>query len=230
MNESDSILIKYMVESFDHSQPVSKKYESKPFITISRDFGCQANTIARMLKEEFQKKGQKWSILNKEIIMESARKLEMDPRQVKEISESTDRTVMDEVLSALSQKYYKSDRKIRQTIASVVSSAAIDGNTIIVGRAGAAITQGLTPSIHIKLFAPIEWRLASLMQRYHANREHMMKQITSTDLSRHKMFSQVMKGTENVNELYDLHVNCSKLTHQQIVAVIMQLAEEKFRK
>jgi len=58
----------------------------------------------------------------------------------------------------------------------------------------------------------------------------MMKQITSTDLSRHKMFSQVMKGTENVNELYDLHVNCSKLTHQQIVAVIMQLAEEKFRK
>jgi hypothetical protein len=103
--ESDSLLIKYMVESFDRNQPLQKKNEGGSFITISRDYGCQANLLARMLKEEFQKKGMKWSILNKEIIMESAKKLDMDPRQVQNISESTDRTLMDEVLSALTTKY-----------------------------------------------------------------------------------------------------------------------------
>ncbi|MGE5318418.1 MAG: AAA family ATPase, partial [Chloroflexota bacterium] len=175
------------------------------------------------------KKGQRWSILNKEIIMESAKVLEMDPRQVQEISESTDRTVMDEVLAALSTKYYKSDRRIRQTISSVVTSAANEGYTIIVGRGGAAITKGMQPSINIKLYAPLEWRLQSLMKRYHATREHVMKEITSIDYKRHKMVTQILKGSENSGEIYDLQINCSTVNHRQIVAMIVRLIEERFK-
>lgn len=229
MTDNVNLLIKYMVESFDQSQPVQKKKESSPFITISREYGCQANLLAAMIKEELEKGGQKWSILNKEIIMESAKMLEMEPRKVKDISESTDRTLMDEVLSALSTKYYKSDRKIRQTISSVVTSAANEGHTIIVGRGGAAVTKGMHPSIHIRLFAPIEWRLQSLMKRYHATREHMMKEITSIDYKRHRMLSQILKGAENSDEIYDLHINCSTISHQQIVAMVIKLVEERFK-
>lgn len=228
MMESDSLLIKYMVESFDRNQPLQKKKEGGPFITISRDYGCQANTLARMLRDEFEKEGQKWSILNKEIIMESAKKLDMDPRLVQTISESTDRTLMDEVLSALTTKYYKSDRKIRQTIGMVISSAAMEGNAIIVGRGGAALTRDMHPSLHIKLYAPIEWRLQTLMGRYHATREHMLKEITSIDFKRHRMLAQILKGSENVDDLYDLHINCSTVNHKQIVAMVLKLAEERF--
>lgn len=227
--ESDSLLIKYMVESFDRNQPLQKKKEGAPFITISRDYGCQANLLARMLKEEFQMKGLKWSILNKEIIMESAKKLDMEPRQVQNISESTDRGLMDEVLSALTTKYYKSDRKVRQTIGMVISSAAMEGNAIIVGRGGVAITRDMHPSLHIKLYAPIEWRLQTLMSRYHASREHMMKEINSIDLKRHRMISQILKGSENIDNLYDLHINCSTVNHKQIVAMVMKLIEERFK-
>ncbi|HLO92255.1 MAG TPA: cytidylate kinase-like family protein [Lentimicrobium sp.] len=229
MAEKDNLFLKYMVESFDLNQPVFKKKDSLPFITISRDFGCQANLLAKMLKDELDKKGQRWSILNKEIIMESAKVLEMDPRQVQEISESTDRTVMDEVLAALSTKYYKSDRRIRQTISSVVTSAANEGYTIIVGRGGAAITKGMQPSINIKLYAPLEWRLQSLMKRYHATREHVMKEITSIDYKRHKMVTQILKGSENSGEIYDLQINCSTVNHRQIVAMIVRLIEERFK-
>lgn len=229
MSENDNLFIRYMVESFDQNQQVVKKKESLPFITISREYGCQANLLAKMLKEALEAKGHKWAILNKEIIMESAKVLGMEPRRVQEISESTDRTVMDEVLSALSTKYYKSDRKIRQTIASVVTSAANEGYTIIVGRGGAAITRGMQPSLHIKLNAPLEWRLQSLMIRYHASREHMMKEITSIDYKRHRMLSQILKGSENTNELYDLQINCSTVSHKQIVAMIVKLIEERFK-
>jgi cytidylate kinase len=108
----------------------------------------------------------------------------------------------------------------------VVSSAAMVGNTIIVGRGGVAITRDMHPSLHIKLYAPIEWRLQTLMSRYHASREHMMKEINSIDLKRHRMVSQILKGSENVDNLYDLHINCSTVNHKQIVAMILKLAEE----
>lgn len=229
MVDNYNLLIKYMVDSFNENQPVQRKKESLPFITISRDYGCQANLLARMLKEELEKKGQQWTILNKEIIMESAKVLEMDPHKVNEISESTDRTVMDEVLSALSTKYYKSDRKIRQTVSSVVTAAANEGYTIFVGRGSAAITRGMQPSIHIRLYAPIEWRLQSLMKRYHATREHMMKEITTIDYKRHRMISQILKGAENTSEIYDLEINVSTINHKQMVAMIVRLIEERFK-
>lgn len=228
--DSKDLLIKYMVESFDQNHPSQIKSEGKPFITISRDHGCQGNTLAIMLRDELQRKGQKWNILNKEIIMESAKLLDMEPRRVKDISESVDRTLMDEVLRTLTTKYYKSDRKIRQTVSSVITSAASEGNAIIVGRAGAALTYGLQKSIHIKLFAPVEWRIQSLMSRYHASREHLVKDINSIDLKRHKLITSAYKGVDDIDMLYDIHFNTSTVTHQEIVAVVLRLIEERFKK
>ncbi len=225
---NDDLLIKYMVESFDSNQPSITQKERGPFITISREHGCQANLLARMLRDELQKKGKKWSILNKEIIMESAKKLDMDPRIVQNVSESVDRNMMDEVLAALATKYYKSDRRVRQTIAGVVTSAANSGNTIIVGRGGAAITQGMQPSIHIKLYAPFDWRVETLMNRYHAKREQILKEVTNLDYKRHRLLSNAVRGLEDNALLYDLQINCSTVSHRQIVNMILAMAEERF--
>ncbi len=218
-----------MVDSFDPEATQHTQAKSGPFITISRDYGCQANKLAQMLCDEFNKKGQKWSILNKEIIMEAAKKLDMEPREVMKIAESVDRTTMDEVLHALTTKYYKSDRKIRQTIASVITAAAAQGNTIIVGRGGVAITHKLQPSIHIKLSAPREWRLQVMMQRYHTSREHMMKELSSVDLKRHRLLASLTKGVENPDMLFDVEFNCSTLNLEQIASMVTALADIRFK-
>ena len=50
--------------------------------------------------------------------------------------------------------YYKSDLKIRTTIAKVIRKFANEGNAIIVGRGGVAITRDIPLSLHIFLEAP----------------------------------------------------------------------------
>lgn len=226
--DNKDLLIKYMVESFDHNHPSQLKPEGKPFITISRDHGCQGNTLAILLQDELLNRGQKWNILNKEIIKESAQLLDMEPRRVKDISESVDRTLMDEVLRTLTTKYYKSDRKIRRTVSSVISSAAAEGNAIIVGRAGAALTVGVKQSIHIRLYAPVEWRIQSLMSRYHASREQLVKEINNIDLKRYKLITSVIKNADDINMLYDIQFNTSTVSQQEIVAVVLRLIEKRF--
>lgn len=219
-----------MVESFNHDHQIIPKQQANPFITISREHGCQGNTLAILLREELQKRGQKWNILNKEIIMESAKLLDMEPRRVKDISESVDRTQMDEVLRTLTTKYYKSDRKIRKTVSSVVTAAANEGNAIIVGRAGAAYTFGLEHSLNIKLYAPMEWRIQSLMSRYHATREQLVKDINSIDLKRHKLISSAVKGVSDYNMLYDIQFNTSTVSHKEIVAMVIRVLDERMKK
>lgn len=225
----DNLLLKIMVERFEHKVSGNTLPDGhKPFITISREFGCQANMLAVMLKQELDTSSTSWRIMNKEIIQDAARDLHMDPAVINAIAGSSERTQMDEVLHALSSKFYKSDRKIRQTIASVVQSTAGSGHVIIVGRAGAAITRGMSPAIHIHLIAPMEWRLNSLIQRHGITREAAFKQLSETDLKRYKLIRDNVKGGESHENLYDLTLNCSMVSHNEMVKIIMKLAE--FRK
>jgi cytidylate kinase len=226
---NEDLLIKYMVESFNQHQPLPEQEKSPgPFITISRDFGCQANLLASMLQEELRKQKQEWTILNKEIISESAKKLGMEPRHVINISVGHERTHMDEVLRAISTKYYKTDQQVRKTIASVVEGAARKGNVIIVGRAGAAITLEIQPSLHIKLYAPTEWRITSLVSRFHALRENMAKEVAKTDRQRSRLTQMALKENMDVNNIYDLQINCSKVSHKQIIEMIIALMKDRF--
>lgn len=221
----ENLLLKLMAESFERKQAGGTGPEIRqPFITISREFGCQANLLADMLKKQLEKSGTSWKILNKEIIFEAAKELNLDPDKILSIAGSTDRTQLDEVIHALSSKYYKSDRKIRQTVASVVMNAAQVGHTIIVGRGGAAITHGLTPAIHIHLIAPIEWRLNSLMKRHNLKREEAFKQLTEIDHKRYKIFRDYVKWSESIEQLFDVTFNCSTVMHDEMVEMIMRLA------
>jgi len=222
----DNLLLKIMVESFNRKQTGEPEQTGqKPFITISREFGCQANPLAVMLKQELDKSGPIWRIVNKEIIHDAAHELSMDPEKIDAIvSRETARTQMDEVMHAMASKYYKSDRKIRQTVAIVVHNTAKSGHAIIVGRGGAAIARNMQPAIHIHLIAPVEWRLESLMERHGLKREEAYKQLTETDHKRYKLIRDNLKGMLPSEQLFDLTINCSQVTHPEIVAMILKLA------
>lgn len=224
----ENLLLKIMVDSFEHKLAAEPaKGDHKPFITISREFGCRANLLATMLKLELDKSGVHWRIVNKEIIQDAAHELNLAPAKIDSISGSSSRTQMDEVLHALSSKYYKSDRKIRQTVASVVSNTAFNGHVIIVGRGGAAVTRGMLPSIHIHLIAPVEWRLNSLMQRHGLKREEAFKKLSEIDHKRYKLIRDCLKGLEPTEQLFDITINCSMVNHQEMVDVIMKLASAR---
>jgi len=224
----ENLLQKLMAESFERKQAgVSKSNDILPFLTISREFGCQANLLATMLKEELDKGGKPWRIMNKEIIQNAAKELHMDSNIIGRIAEAFERTTIDEVLGALSSKYYKSDRKIRQTVAEVVLNTAQSGRAIIVGRGGAAVTRGIQPAIHVHLIAPIEWRLNSLMERYGLKREETLQQLTETDHKRYKLIRDSIKGIESVENLYDLTIDCHLVSHEEMVELIMKLANHR---
>jgi len=224
----DNLLLRIMAESFERSEAASPAPGSAtPLITISREFGCQANLLADLLKKELDKGGAEWHIMNKEIIQNAARELHLDSDVIARIAGSFERTQLDEILHALSTRYYKSDRRIRQTVANVVRNTARNGHAIIVGRGGAAVTKEIRPAIHLHLIAPIEWRLNSLMSRYGQKREETFKLLTETDYKRYKLIRDSIKPGESMEHLFDLTLNCSMVSHEEMVQVVLQLARSR---
>lgn len=205
---------------------------SGPYISISRDFGCMANDLAKRLTLEFnviEKRNnshEKWRWINKEILNESARALDMSPSKIKYVFMSQQKSMMDEIIGALSTRYYKSDKKIRNTIIEVIRTIAKSGHVIIVGRGGVAFSTDNTKSLHIKLVAPIDWRIQRISKIYGRTPDQAKKYIFEVDKERKYLIDSFM-GIETDNSIFDITLNRKTLSEDEIVGIILKLAQSK---
>ncbi len=217
-----------LVNYFDYrfNQPIPKPKKKLPFITISRETGCGASQIARMLVKELKARGEKWSYVDKEILNESAEKLKIDKSKIKYVFDAVQKTHADEILLALSTKYYKSDKAVRKVIGDVVTHMALEGNVILVGRGGVSITSELKNGIHIRLTAPREWRIDSLMSRKNRSMEEVELKIDEVDKMRKRLIT-VFKKDFLITNQFDIEINCAKFTKHQVVELIAKVMELK---
>ncbi|MBL7112041.1 MAG: cytidylate kinase-like family protein [Bacteroidales bacterium] len=213
-------LSKYLTERYLES--ISEQKFEGPVITISREFGCPAKKVAEKLASRLTEisspiaKKMKWRWISKEIIDESARQLNMDPAEIQYVFRYEKRGVFDDILSSQSKKYYKSDRKIRNTIARVIRNIAREGNVIIVGRGGVAITREIEKSLHIHLEAPIGWRALRVSEKYCLTQEEAQKYARDIDNKR-KAFRDYFHGKGSDYSRFDIVFNAMTLSVDEIV-------------
>lgn len=197
-----------------------------PVITISRELGCPAKKVACTLADELNRTGSSkgkdlpWRWISKEILNESAKALNVDCDQIEHIFEYKNRNMLEDLLLAQSKDYYKSDLKIRTTIAKVIRSFATNGNAIIVGRGGVAITRDIPKSLHIMLEAPLEWRAVRTAAKHDLTLEQARSYAQSIDKKR-KQFRDHFQGKGNDYTRFDIRFNCMTLEADVIVKTII---------
>ncbi len=197
-----------------------------PVITISREQGCPAKKIACLLADELNKiksrkaKDHPWRWISKEILDESAKALNVDCDQIEHVFNYKSRNVLEDILLAQSKNYYKSDLKIRTTIARVIREFANNGNAIIVGRGGVAITRDIPKSFHIMLEAPLEWRAVRTAAKYNMTLDQARNYAQSIDKKR-AQFRDHFQGKGNDYTRFDLKMNCMTLEVEVIVKIII---------
>jgi cytidylate kinase len=224
-------LIKYMSERLQEDK--DNDNVSGPIITISRLSGCPAKTIAKKLSEELTRKAiakgfknVEWDYVTKEIMTESAKELEMHPAKIKYVFDYEKKSLIDDILSSHSNKYYKSDRKIRQTIARVIRNIAREGHVIIVGRGGVAITHDIPRSLHVNLEAPLEWRKLRIAEKLNISFEKAERMIRDIDKKR-KHFREYFEGKNTDYTQFDICLNCMTLTTDEITAILIKAIEQR---
>jgi cytidylate kinase len=221
---------KYMSERIHiESGPLK---EAGPVITISREYGCPSKLIACNLAAELTRKSAvkgkeaKWKYVTKEIMAESARALEVDPEKIRYVFDYQQKSMLDDILSAQFTKYYKSERKIRNTIGKVIRNMAQEGHVIIVGRGGVAITRDIPWSLHVNLEAPLDWRVLRVSENYHISHSEARKTAIEVDRKR-KEFRDYFQGKDTDYTRFDISFNCMTFTIDEIVQMILKAADTR---
>ncbi len=218
-------LITYFNKKFAKIYPQESTHEAAPFITISRETGCGANVVGQMLLEKLRENDSQWILVNKEIVDQAAGSLKVDKNRVNEIISAEERTIANEILDALSTRYYKNDKTVLKAISEVVKHDAKSGKVIIVGRGGVAVTRGLPLGFHIKFIAPLDWRINAIASRRGVSIDQASAFVNETDRKRAKLLEQ-LSGKKASEILFDLTINSATFTPSQSVSLILEAMKQ----
>jgi len=226
----NNTLMVYLNKRLHQNDPKHRDLDSRPgpVICISREVGCGGVNIANLLAAELDKHGicKKWRVISKEILQESARELDMDPNKLKNYLKEGERGVFDDILTAFSEKRFKSDRKINKTLIDLIRSFATDGYCIIVGRAGHILAKDIERSLLIKLTAPIDWRVKQIMDKNNLNLRQALEFIEKTEVERENFRKHIAVDEAKADE-YDLTINVARMKMKDVIDLISFAAQAK---
>ena len=198
-----------------------------PFITISRETGCHSLNIARLVQQQLNRQAKiKWQLVTKEILADASREMHLNPAQVKGIIAGEKRSHLSEILHSIENHTYLSDSLVRKKLAEFIESAALRGNVIIVGRAGAIITARIPKGLHVRIVAPLDWRINSIMTQQNIGRKEAQQWIIETDEKRRRLLEDF--SGRSMNELiFDMVLNNATLGDEEIAGMIAGIIQKR---
>ncbi|PIF06006.1 MAG: hypothetical protein CSA36_03905 [Draconibacterium sp.] len=224
----NSLLI-YLNQRLSGENKLAKRtVEPGPVITISREVGCNGLVLARYVADRLNrhKLTADWRVLSKEVFFESAKELNIDAERVRKTVKQSDKNTFDEILNAFKDKSFKSERKIINTVSDVIRSFSMKGFCIIVGRAGHIIASDIKNALHLRLVAPIEYRINTIINNNKLSRDDAIRFINRVEEERAIFRRALCKNTTYV-EMFDLTINRAKFNDTEIVDIVEYAVNKK---
>jgi len=223
-------LLRMYIEKALKEPEVGKTTGFGPVVTISREFGCPSKIIGQLLTDALnQIPGEqpivKWRFINKELVESAARELNLQTNQLNYFISSVGKGLLEDVMISFTPGYVSSHR-IRSTIGNIVRAMGQHGHFVIAGRGAAGVLRSHPNALHIRLHAPIEWRIPEICKLRGVKPEEAVSLALETDKKRTALI-ELMYGHKYTPYLFDVHFNCSTIPLQEIVHAVIALMQAK---
>jgi cytidylate kinase len=203
--------------------------QTGPVITVSRLTGCDGREVAAELVAQLNLRynTNRWKWVDKDIIYHAAHELKTDTHRVETYYQGLGMTDISQMIMAFSGSFV-TDSSVKKAIREVVLSIARDGYAVIIGRGGVAITRDMANALHVRLVAPLYWRVRNVMTKKGMIIEKAEEYTLQTDDKRHKLIIDFLdKKPASIDYLFDVTLNRSSFTIEQISSLIMTMYESK---
>lgn len=184
-----------------------------PFVTLSRQAGAGAETVAHLLAEKLNaglpKDAQPWTVFDKNLIAQVLEDADLPQEIAKLVHEDKDTTVQSIVGELLG--LHPSMWTIFHHTSDTILKLARLGRCIIVGRGGNLITAKLPGGVHLRLVAPEEVRLAHLINNLKMDGPAAEKYLHEDDAGRRRYVKTNFERDIDDPLTYDAVLNTGRL-------------------
>ena len=206
--------------------PVEMHITGSPFITITRQAWAGGIRLADQLVERFTIAGCEpaWQGYDREIIEQVATNHDLPTYVVEQLLERP-QTWLEDIVSGLSYDPARpSDEVIYAKVVATIRALAQRGHAVFVGRGSAYCTQDMPTGVHIRLFAPLEDRIAFAAQDQDLPHDEAERLVYKTDQRRQTFLKRFWPNSYDRDDLFSLSINTSEVSTEQQVSMIAMLA------
>lgn len=204
-------------------------------VTISREYGSGGGEISARLARRLG-----WRLIDHEIVVRVARELQVSESEVAAQDESGSSpltrilTSMQAIQSALSvappDLMIASAQAYQEALRKVVRAAVDAGNVVIVGRGSQVLLAGRHDTLHARVIAPLDLRVAYVMRREQLDKTAARNRVQLKDRDRIRYLQDTYRHHPADAHLYDLVINTGVLDLESAVDLISLALERKARK
>jgi len=203
--------------------------QAGPVITISRMTGCDGREVGASLVNRLNIKYNttKWRWIDKDIIYHAAHELRTDTQRVETYYQGLSMNDMSEMIMAFSGSFV-TDSSVKKAIREVVLTMAREGHAVIIGRGGVSITQDIARALHVRLVAPLFWRVDNVKKKKGMLAGKAEKYVAETDEKRTRLITEFLdRKPLNLDTLFDVTLNRSSFTVDQLSELLVEMYEAK---
>jgi hypothetical protein len=194
----------------------------KPCITISREYGCQAYRLADTIFQrlnEHAPEGEEWTMLDRLLLDKIAQEAGWSKSELNYTTHSN--PAISSMLANLMGPNSTQPMKAFALTKEVIRYFARAGNTIIIGRGGVAVTQNFPNTIHVRLIAPMEFKVANLMKSIGLSESEATERITERQGERNKFIKHFTHLDLSDPGLYHLILSNDKSTIREMSDLVI---------
>ncbi len=202
---------------------------AKPFITISREFGSNGWALAQKIAEKLNSENKyqpAWVCYNKKILTY----INEDPELFSQIVESFEEPVKKKFMDFF--EFFFADKPSRtiafKKTAELIKALACHGHVIIVGRGGGFISREMEAGFHLRIVAPLYWRVNQIAQHHQKlPREDIEQYVKQTDRARNNFLQEFCVFEECDPNFYDLVINTCRFTLDDAANTVIYAMKKK---
>lgn len=201
-------------------------------VTISREYGSGGGEIAARLAGRLG-----WKLVDHEVVVQVARALGITEEEAEAYDEHAD-SVVSRLLASLTMiqpampvavpvQFNTESPQYGQAVRNVVQAAYNTGSVVIVGRGAQVLLAGQRDVLHARIIAPVEKRIAYVMQRERLDHSGAQARISFKDRDRaHFLFTSHHRDPSDAH-LYDIVINTGVLDLDSAVELLSLAVERK---
>jgi cytidylate kinase len=200
-----------------------KGKRSRPFITISREYGClgysAGEALAKILNSAY-KPELRWTVFDRHILDRLMKDMNLAYKLLETLTEDS-RTSMADYIRITFTKY-PPEAVIYKKLVEAIRIIAANGHAIIVGRVGNVITSDMPRGYHVRLFASRQQKIENIKNQFNISAGEAKKLLEKKGEAREKFILRRLKVDMNAPSIYDVMINTTNRSMDETARFIMR--------
>ena len=200
-----------------------------PVITISRDFASGGRKLGRMLAKRLD-----YQYVDKYLFQKIAEDLNVSERTLESFEKSREYRISNVFSRMFSISYIErivgydksvvEEQEYQTSLKNLILGVAQEDDVVIIGRAAYFFLKDMENCCHIRLFAPMDWRIKYAVENRGTPRDQAKDIIEKKDVNE-LWFRRFMCGESFDDQfLYHLNLNMSLISFEKAVEIVISLA------